>query len=73
MHLSAVVSEVNMIGSNLKEWWMDTGATHHICSDRRMFISYNEVKNGEKLYMGNSATSVVEEKGTVVLKMTSEK
>ena len=48
-HLSDVVFEVNMIGSNLKEWWMNTGATHHIFSDKRMFISYNEVKNEEQL------------------------
>ena len=52
---------------------MDTGATCHICSDKRMFTSYNEVKNGKKLYMSNSATFAVEGKGTVVLKMTSEK
>ena len=62
MHVSAVVSEVNMIGSNLKKWWVDTGAPQHICSDKSMFTSYNEVKNGEKLYMGNSATSIVEGK-----------
>ena len=41
MHLLVVMSEVNMIDSNMKEWWGDTDATRHICSDRRMFISYN--------------------------------
>ena len=73
MHISAIVSEMNMIGFNLKEWWVDTGATRHIYSDKMMFTSYNEVKNGDQLYMGNSTTSVVEGKGTMVLKMTSEK
>ena len=29
--LSAVVSEVNMVDSNPKEWWLDTRATRHIC------------------------------------------
>ena len=28
--VSAVVSEVNFIGSNTKEWWVDTGAIHHV-------------------------------------------
>ena len=31
MNLSTVVSEVNFIGSNTKEWWVDKGATRHVC------------------------------------------
>ncbi|XP_072982354.1 uncharacterized protein [Typha latifolia] len=53
MHLSAVVSEVNLIGGNPKEWWVDTGATRHICANRWMFSSY-QTATDEKLYMGNS-------------------
>ena len=26
-----VISEVNLVGSNLKEWWIDIGATRHMC------------------------------------------
>ena len=39
MNLSVVVSEVNFIGSNTKELWVDIGATHHICSNKKMFSS----------------------------------
>ncbi|KAL5582162.1 hypothetical protein UlMin_014604 [Ulmus minor] len=28
--LCAVISEVNLVGSNPREWWIDTGATRHI-------------------------------------------
>ena len=70
MHLMAMVSEVNLVGSNPKEWWVDTGATSHICSNRWMFKTYTKVSS-ESYYMGNSAISKVEGKGTVVLKMTS--
>lgn len=73
MHLSAVVSEVNMMGSNPREWWVDTCATRHICSNRKMFSSYNVVNNGEQLFMGNSSTSKVEGEGKVVQKTTSGK
>lgn len=30
MNLSAVVSEVNLVGSNPNQWWVDTGATRHM-------------------------------------------
>ena len=73
MNLSAVVSEVNFIGSNTKEWWVDTGATRHVCSDKKMFSSYQTIDNGEQLFMSNSSSSKVEGQGKVVLKMTSGK
>ena len=59
MNLSAVVSEVNFIGSNTKEWWVDTGATLRVCLDKKMFSSYHSIDNGEQLFMGNSSSSKV--------------
>ena len=73
MNLSAIVSVVNFIGSNTKEWWVDTRATCHVCSDKTMFSSYHNIDNGEQLFMGNSSSSKVEGQGKVVLKMTSGK
>ena len=67
-----VVSEVNLVG-NTKEWWVDTGSTRHICSDKKMFSSYEAINGGEQLFVGNSSTSKVEGKGKVILKMTSRK
>uniref|UniRef100_A0A2N9GX20 CCHC-type domain-containing protein n=1 Tax=Fagus sylvatica TaxID=28930 RepID=A0A2N9GX20_FAGSY len=72
INLSAIVSEVNLVGDT-KEWWVDTGATRHICSDKNMFSKYNSVEHGEQLFMGNSSTARVEGKGKVILKMTSGK
>ncbi|KAA0042920.1 pol polyprotein [Cucumis melo var. makuwa] len=70
--LCAVISECNMVG-NSKEWWVDTGATRHICANKNMFTSYVSVSNGEQLFMGNSFTSKVKAQGKVILKMTSRK
>ncbi|OMO62209.1 Zinc finger, CCHC-type [Corchorus capsularis] len=70
--LVAVVSEVNMVGSNPKEWWIDTGATRHVCTDKNMFTTFTPIE-GEKLYMGNSTSSAIEGQGKVQLKMTSGK
>ena len=52
---------------------MDTGATRHLCSDKKMFSSYEVINDGEQLFMANSSTSKVEGKGKVILKMTSRK
>ena len=73
MNLSVVVSGVNFIGINTKEWWVDTGATRHVCLDKKMFSSYHSIDNAEQLFMGNSSSSKVEGQGKVVLKMTSSK
>ena len=59
LNFSAVVSKVNLVGSNPREWWIDTGATRHVCSDKNMFTSFELVDSREKLFMGNSATSEI--------------
>ncbi|VVA34746.1 PREDICTED: retrotransposon, partial [Prunus dulcis] len=40
--LAAVVSETNMV-LDTKDWWIDTGATKHICGDKSMFSTYQEI------------------------------
>ena len=71
INLSAVVSKVNLLGSNPMEWWLDIGATRHICSRRDMFNTFESVMNWGELFMGNSATSDILGRGQVILKMTS--
>ncbi|XP_074560084.1 uncharacterized protein LOC141816146, partial [Curcuma longa] len=73
MDLCAAISEVNLIGSNPRQWWIDTGATKHVCCNKELLHDFEEVKDGDKLYMGNSATSEIKGRGKVVLKMTSGK
>jgi hypothetical protein len=58
---------------NTNEWWVDTEATRHICSDKKMFSTYQSVGYGEQLFVGNSSTFKVEGKEKVILKMTSGK
>nr|GEV69300.1 Gag-Pol polyprotein [Tanacetum cinerariifolium] len=69
----AMIFEVNLVGTNHGGWWIDTGVTHHVCADKSMFHSFKAVDNGQKLYMGNSATADIKGEGDVFLKMTSEK
>nr|GEY30711.1 zinc finger, CCHC-type [Tanacetum cinerariifolium] len=53
--------------------WVDTGTTRYVCADKSMFHSFRAVDNGEKLYMGNSATADIKGERDVILKMTSKK
>ncbi|GKE15676.1 pol polyprotein, partial [Tanacetum coccineum] len=69
----AMISEVNMVGSNNNGWWVDTVENRHVCADKSMFHFFRAVDNGEKLYMGNSAIDDIKGEGDVILKMTSEK
>ncbi|GJY79840.1 retrotransposon protein, putative, ty1-copia subclass [Tanacetum coccineum] len=69
----AMISEPNLVGFNNSGWWVDTEATRHVCADKSMFHSFRSVDNGQKLYMGNSATFDIKGEGDVILKMTSEK
>ena len=71
-NLVAVMTEVNMVSIE-KGWWIDTGATRHICSDINLFSKYNKVVDGKKLFMGNATSSKVEGKGIVKMKFTSGK
>ena len=68
--LITVISEVNLVGSNTKEMWIDTGATCHVCSDKKMFSFFEPIKTREKVFIRNFATY---EQGKVVLKMMYKK
>ncbi|GJV81039.1 putative reverse transcriptase domain-containing protein [Tanacetum coccineum] len=65
--------QVNQVGSNTKEWWIDTSATRHVCLDKSLFSSFKKINNGEKLFMGNSVTANIKGEGDVILKWTSGK
>nr|GEV20884.1 Pol polyprotein [Tanacetum cinerariifolium] len=69
----AMISEVNLVGSNNSGWWVNTEATRHVCADKSMFLSFRAVDNGEKLYIGNSANTDIKGERDVILKMTCEK
>ena len=68
-----VVSQANM-GTNFKNWVVDSGATRHICANKDAFTSYTSVGDDEKVvYLGDTRTAQVLGKGKVMLKLTSGK
>ncbi|XP_038715024.1 uncharacterized protein LOC120008715 [Tripterygium wilfordii] len=69
--LCAVVSQVNLV-TNTKYWYVDTGATTHICTDKNLFASYEKKDDGEKIYLANGVPATVEGKGKKGFKMVFE-
>ncbi|MCI68621.1 hypothetical protein A2U01_0089882, partial [Trifolium medium] len=53
-------------------WWIDIGATLHVCYERAMFKTYTTVEN-QKVQMGNAHTYDVAGTGNVELKFISGK
>ncbi|GKC57876.1 hypothetical protein Tco_1085474 [Tanacetum coccineum] len=63
-------------GQNLVDaiaWWIDSGATTHVCKDRCWFKTYEPVEDGSVLYMGDDHFAPVHGKGSVVLEFSSGK
>jgi len=69
--LIAMISEINAVGGS-EGWWLDTGATRHVCYDRSMFKTYSVAEN-QKVWLGDSYTTIVAGTGDVELKFTSRK
>ena len=67
-----MISEVNILEDN-EAWWIDSGATRHVCKDKSSFKTYESIEDGNVLYMGNSSTAAAKEKGFVDLEFTSGK
>jgi hypothetical protein len=54
------------------DWWLDTGANVHVCSDLNLFSSYQAIDSSSVL-MGNGSRDAVHGVGRVDLKLTSGK
>ncbi|KAL0534481.1 hypothetical protein IC582_028772 [Cucumis melo] len=69
--LVAMISKVNVIRGS-EGWWLDTGASRHVCHDLSLFRKYNEVKD-KNILLGDHHTTKVAGIGEVELKFTSDK
>ncbi|XP_060216731.1 uncharacterized protein LOC132644168 [Lycium barbarum] len=68
-NLCAILSEYNLVG-NPREWWIDSGATRHECSNKEFFSSYDAASPNKTIFMANSATAKIERTSNIALKMT---
>nr|GEV91657.1 zinc finger, CCHC-type [Tanacetum cinerariifolium] len=54
-------------------WWIDSGATTHVCKDHCCFKTFELVEDGSVLYMGDEHFALVHGKGSVALEFSSGK
>nr|GEU87059.1 zinc finger, CCHC-type [Tanacetum cinerariifolium] len=69
----SLISEAFYVQVDAIAWWIDFGATTHVCKDRCWFKTYEPVEDGSLLYMGDDHFALFYGKGSVVLGFSSRK
>ncbi|GJZ31797.1 zinc finger, CCHC-type containing protein, partial [Tanacetum coccineum] len=69
----SLISKAFYVHVDAIAWWINSGATTHVCKDRCWFKKYEPVEDGYVLYMGDDHFAPVHGKGSVVLEFSSEK
>ncbi|GKC62377.1 zinc finger, CCHC-type containing protein [Tanacetum coccineum] len=59
------VSEAYFVQDDDVAWWVDSGATVHVCKDRCWFKTYESLNDGSILHMGNESTTLMHRRGCV--------
>ncbi|KAL0461238.1 UNVERIFIED_CONTAM: hypothetical protein Slati_0011400 [Sesamum latifolium] len=65
----AVVVEANLVDKK-DDWVLDTGASRHFYSNKALFHELLDATDDECVFMGNSTTAGVLDKGKIFLKLT---
>jgi hypothetical protein len=66
-----MISEIFMLEED-GSWWIDSCASRHVYKERSLFKTFETVKDGCVLFMGNFTIAAMKGKGTVNLEFTSE-
>ncbi|GJY18442.1 zinc finger, CCHC-type containing protein [Tanacetum coccineum] len=73
LHYVSVISDAFYVQDDEVAWWVDSGATSHVCKDLRWFQVCKSIKDGSFVKMGNVATEPIKGIGRVLLTFTSGK
>ncbi|KAI9186802.1 hypothetical protein LWI28_021092 [Acer negundo] len=66
--------ELNMAAATKSfDWWLDSGATIHVCNDKSLFFAYEEENVGEVVLMGNHVLPRFLEKGVSIFNLPLER
>ncbi|GJR67880.1 zinc finger, CCHC-type containing protein [Tanacetum coccineum] len=73
LHYVSVISDAFYVQDDEVAWWVDSGATSHVCKDLRWFQVCKSIEDGSFVKMGNVATEPIKGIGRVLLTFTSGK
>nr|KAJ0195731.1 hypothetical protein LSAT_V11C700373290 [Lactuca sativa] len=68
-----VIFEAFYVQDDDVAWWVDLGATSHICKDLRWFKECQPIEDGYVVKMGNVATETIKGLGSILLYFISGK
>ncbi|GJW25887.1 zinc finger, CCHC-type containing protein [Tanacetum coccineum] len=66
----SLISEAFYVQVDAITWWIDSGATIHVCKDRCWFKTFEPVEDRSILYMGDEHFAPVHGKGSIVLEFS---
>ncbi|XP_055803610.1 uncharacterized protein LOC129872713 [Solanum dulcamara] len=69
-NLCAMMTECNLVG-NLTKWWLDSGATSHVCAVREAFAIYSPAAPNATIFIENSAMAKVEGYGRMLIALAA--
>ena len=69
----SLISDAFYVQDDNVAWWIDSGATSHVCKDLRWYTEFQPIEDGSILKMGNVATEPIKGLGNVKLVFTSGK
>lgn len=55
-------------GDQENVWYIDSGCSKHMTSDKDNFMSFNEIKKEKNVTFGNNSLAAIKGKGIVLLK-----
>ncbi|KAJ9556935.1 hypothetical protein OSB04_011549 [Centaurea solstitialis] len=67
----SMISESFYVQDDDISWWVDSGATCHVCKNLQWFKDFKPIEDGSLLKMGNVATEPIKGLGSVNLVFTS--
>ena len=69
----SLISEAFYVQEDDVAWWINSGATSHVCKDRSWFTSLEPVEDGSVLHVGNKSSAPILGRGLVRLEFSSSK